>query len=181
MFDTAPETFNENIVECASPSIHTDGDFFLFQNADEGITGELRALIAVENLRFSMNTQGFFQAIHTKRRIHGITNPPTQHSSRIPVHNHRQISKTMCQPNVGDICPPHLIRPGHIDSPEKVGIHLVTRMRLAGIRPRCHSCKAHFSHQSLYFLAINVMICFFKKNHHLATAVERVTCVFFIN
>lgn len=49
IFDGTPESFDKNIVECPPTTIHTDGDFSLFQAIVKGVTRELRSLVRVEN------------------------------------------------------------------------------------------------------------------------------------
>jgi hypothetical protein len=51
IFDAELEPLDEDIVQRLVASIHTNGDFMLFENPSERITGELRALARVENLR----------------------------------------------------------------------------------------------------------------------------------
>ena len=54
VFDAAPEPFHEDVVMVAALSVHADPDAMIFENACEGITGELDTLIGVEDLRRSM-------------------------------------------------------------------------------------------------------------------------------
>ena len=54
IFDAAPEPFHEDVVMVAALSVHADPDAMIFENACEGITGELDTLIGVEDLRRSM-------------------------------------------------------------------------------------------------------------------------------
>ena len=54
VFDAAPEPFHEDVVMVAALSVHADPDAMIFENACEGLTGELDTLIGVEDLRRSM-------------------------------------------------------------------------------------------------------------------------------
>ena len=54
VFDAAPEPFHEDVVMVAALAVHADPDAMLFENACEGLAGELDALIGVEDLRRSM-------------------------------------------------------------------------------------------------------------------------------
>ena len=54
VFDAAPEPFHEDIVMVAALAVHADPDAMLLENACESLTGELDALIGVEDLRRSM-------------------------------------------------------------------------------------------------------------------------------
>ncbi len=66
MFDAAPESLDEDVVEGASPSIHADGYAFSFQYIGEGGAGELRALVAVEDFGRAIVAQGVLQTIDTE-------------------------------------------------------------------------------------------------------------------
>ena len=51
VFDAAPETLNENVVEGPAAAVHADSDAFVFQYTDERCTGKLNALIGVHDFR----------------------------------------------------------------------------------------------------------------------------------
>ena len=51
IFERPPQPLDENVVHTASTPIHTDRDFSGLQLAGEFLAGELRALIAVKDLR----------------------------------------------------------------------------------------------------------------------------------
>ena len=55
---------------------HADGDTVLFEYASECLAVELAALVAVEYLWLAVQAYRFFQAVHTERGIHGVTNAP---------------------------------------------------------------------------------------------------------
>ena len=48
MLHAAPEPLDEDVVERSPPAIHADRHAFSFQYIGESRTGELRALVAVE-------------------------------------------------------------------------------------------------------------------------------------
>src|SRR5215510_2975863 len=51
VFHAAPEPFNEDVVQRTASSVHTNGDFALFENPSERIARKLRTLICIEDLR----------------------------------------------------------------------------------------------------------------------------------
>ena len=55
VLDVAPEPFDEDVVKHASSSIPADDNAFSFQHVGEGLAGELRALVAVEDFRLAMS------------------------------------------------------------------------------------------------------------------------------
>src|SRR4051794_41279079 len=57
IFDGSPESLHEHIVPPGAPAVHADSDGVVDQLAGECGTGELAALIGVEDLRFAMAGQ----------------------------------------------------------------------------------------------------------------------------
>lgn len=57
VFDRAPEAFDERVVERTAAAVHTDSDVALLQRRQEQLTGELRALIGVEDFRLRIGGQ----------------------------------------------------------------------------------------------------------------------------
>lgn len=73
MLETAPESFDENVIQSSPSSIHADADGrILLECSDKRITGELGSLIAVEDLRNSIVTERFLKAVHTKAALHRV-------------------------------------------------------------------------------------------------------------
>jgi hypothetical protein len=65
VLERAPQAFDENIVECASAAIHTDGDAALLERSQEVGRGELRALIGVPD--FGLGRSGTRRAAQPSR------------------------------------------------------------------------------------------------------------------
>jgi hypothetical protein len=63
VFDAAPEALDKHIVAPSPIAIHADGDAILAQDAGEVVTGELAALIGVEDLRSAY-------ALHLRGDLH---------------------------------------------------------------------------------------------------------------
>ena len=51
IFDTAPQPFDEDIVETPTAAIHADADIGILQATGESQRRELRSLIGIEDLR----------------------------------------------------------------------------------------------------------------------------------
>ena len=58
VFDAAPEPLDKDVVQRSTASIHTDGDFALFENIGESAARELNTLIRIEDFR-----RGLFQGL----------------------------------------------------------------------------------------------------------------------
>jgi len=72
VFDAAPESLHENIVMIAALAVHADPDATFFENACEGLTGELDTLIGIKKFRRSMALKSLFQGIDTEIGVHGV-------------------------------------------------------------------------------------------------------------
>ena len=66
IFDRLPEPLNKDIVAPSAFAVHADFDVVLVQDCDEGITGELAALVGVEYLRRAIFSDGLLQGSHAK-------------------------------------------------------------------------------------------------------------------
>ena len=54
VFDRPPQPFDEDVVPPRASAVHADSDPRLPQHAGEGVAGELRTLVAVEDLRLTV-------------------------------------------------------------------------------------------------------------------------------
>jgi hypothetical protein len=61
IFDAASEALDKHIVQPAALAVHADLDPCGFQNACEGLVGELGALVGVEDLRGAIAASGLLQ------------------------------------------------------------------------------------------------------------------------
>lgn len=87
MFEAAPQAFDEHVVQRSTPSIHVDADVrILPDSTDEGLAGELGALVRIEDLRRSVVAECLRQAGDTERTVHGVRQSPGKN----PFGNTRQ-------------------------------------------------------------------------------------------
>ena len=87
----------------------------------------------------------------------------------------------MGQPRIGDVGAPYLVWPGHRHPSQQVGVHLVLRLRLAGIGPRRHPSEAHDLHQPAHLFSIHHPPTASQENHHPAAAIKRMPGVLLID
>src|SRR3954466_363936 len=67
------------------------------------VNGKLGTLVAVEDLRPTVNGQGFLERLDAEGRVHGIGQPPTQHFPAVPVHDRHQVEKPLWHRDVRDL------------------------------------------------------------------------------
>ena len=65
LFDAPPQSLDKDIVQAPTATIHTDPNLIRFQYTRKPRTGEMTALIGIEDVRFFL-LQGFFQAFQTE-------------------------------------------------------------------------------------------------------------------
>src|ERR1700687_4446399 len=63
VFDAAPQPFNEDVVPPGPFAVHADGDAVAGEYAGKGRTGELRALVGVEDFRPAVTRESIFQRL----------------------------------------------------------------------------------------------------------------------
>ena len=102
------------------------------EDAGEVGTGELAALVRIEDLRLTVALQRLLQCFDAKLGMHRVRQPPGQHPARVPVHNRHQIQEPALDRDVGDVVAPSLVRAINYQVFEKVRIDPMLRMRLAG-------------------------------------------------
>jgi hypothetical protein len=61
-WDRAPEPLNEDVVHPSALAVHAAGSSRVAEQASDGVSGQLPALIGVEHLRIVMPRQGFGRA-----------------------------------------------------------------------------------------------------------------------
>src|ERR1044072_6614605 len=82
----APQALDENIVQGAPASIHTDGDAAFFQRRQKLGRGELRTLMRVPDLGLT-EAERAFQFGQAEAGLHRVGQFPTEHEPTEPIHN----------------------------------------------------------------------------------------------
>ena len=99
----APEALYEYVVAPAALAIHADGDLLAVEDVGERRAGELRALVAVEDVRFAMPRQRFFQRLDAEPGIKRDRHPPRQHPPGEPVDDGDEVDEAARHWDVGDV------------------------------------------------------------------------------
>lgn len=73
------------------------------------ITGELAALVGIENLRCAITFNRFCQNVHAESGIQGVRQAPAQNFATIPIHHRDQIEKTFSHGEVTYVGRPDLV------------------------------------------------------------------------
>ena len=170
----APQPFDEHVVQTAPTAIHRAPYPARFQHPGEGHTGELAALIGVEDLRNAATFQRICQRLRAEAGVQRVTQPPGQHPPARPVHHRHQVKEPTLHRNVGDVRAPRLIRALDRNSSQQIGIHAVLRVRYGGPRFAVDRLQPQQTHQPPHPLPTYRHSLARQVTHHLTAAVERV-------
>ena len=72
----SPEPLDEDVVHPPAPAVHADTHLGVAQHAGERETGELTALISIEDFGPPEPGQRFLQRRDTEAGVHGVGQPP---------------------------------------------------------------------------------------------------------
>jgi hypothetical protein len=145
VLDASPEPFGENVVDGASLSVHADLDVPGTEAIEIAVTGEVRSLITVENVRES----GLKSPVHTvkdKRHLERLIQRPGDDIPGIPVDDRHEVHPSVRHADVGDVDAPDMVRILGRDIPEQIGIDLVRKSPFAEIWTRMDPFDSHLSH-----------------------------------
>ena len=66
------ESLHKDVVQCSTPPVHANDNPVRLEYARKRVTGELAALIGVEDLGRSIRTQRLFQTVHTEATLQRV-------------------------------------------------------------------------------------------------------------
>src|SRR4051812_3043232 len=69
VFDAFPQSLDEHVVAPSPFAIHADGDAVVGEDAGKGRTGELRALVGVEDVRPAVTRESILQRLDAEGRL----------------------------------------------------------------------------------------------------------------
>ena len=86
IFQTPPKPLDEDIIHPATTPVHADLDILLLKLGDPLFSGELTALIRVEDLWFATRAaQRLFQCPNAKGAVHGVADFPSENGPAVPM------------------------------------------------------------------------------------------------
>lgn len=130
-------------------AIHGDPDATALEQAGEGVTRKLTALVGIEYRGRAPAGHGLLHGIHAKLHIHGVGQPPSQNLAVVPIDLGEQVHPSFVHAHVGDVNEPDLIGMSHGLMTQQVWVDLVlplmpswqysarTPMRFINVRHAC--------------------------------------------
>jgi hypothetical protein len=85
--DDAPQPLNEHCVTPSPLAVHTDRDAFVGEHAGDGCSGQLPALIGVEDLRLAVAGESLFQRLDAERPLPSCSMAPRRRAAVEPVEH----------------------------------------------------------------------------------------------
>src|SRR6266478_4951088 len=120
-----------------------------------------------------MPGERFLEGLDAELRAERVRQPPRQHGTAHPVHDHRQVEEALGHRDVGDVRAPDLIDPLDRDPAEQVGVDLVGHRWLARARSLVDRHQAGEPHQALDPFAVDDMALGRQPRRHPPRAVIR--------
>src|SRR5438270_10608467 len=72
VFETAPQPLNEDVVHAPALAVHADRDAMPLQGAGKIVTGELAALVGIEDFRSAIALERFLERLYAKIRVQRV-------------------------------------------------------------------------------------------------------------
>src|ERR1700748_2256514 len=85
VLETAPQPLDKDVVHAPALAVHADRDAMPLQDAGEVVTGELAALVGIENLWATMARERFLERLNAKIGVERVGKAPCHHRAAHPV------------------------------------------------------------------------------------------------
>lgn len=172
ILDASPESLHEDVVPAPSPSVPTDSDAFLFESVGEIFTGELRSLIAVEDIRLGVPERSLHSR-DAEEAVQRVGEFPREHVPAEPVHYGHKIDKAVLQPDVGDVGAPHLVGTlyDHVFEQIRISLERLSRPTQSGLG--IDRLQPHCAQQTRHPLVIDGIALSLKHCRHTTDPVKR--------
>ena len=175
----APQSFDENVVDRSSSTVHADRDVLLLETVRKYIAGELRPLVGIENLRLRCR-QCPVQCRNAKGALQRNRYFPRQHIAAEPIHDRHEINKALPQANVGDIAGPNVVGSIILRLRSRYGYILcLKRDPTDGLR--IDSFQHHLLHQPAYPFRVDRVYLLAEPPTHPPDSVKRRPCVLLVD
>ena len=159
VFDALPKPFDKDVVDCSAFAVHADSNGVI-PFCEQGCifkTGELAALVRVNDLRLAIHLNGLFDDLTTPQGGHRVADAPVDHITGVDVYNGAQVHKPSPHRNVCDINGPDLIGSVNDKIPQQVRVNGVLFIFFARIALSVNGLPANQFHESFDPLAIDLM------------------------
>lgn len=155
LFECTEPTFNVGIVHSSAFTIHTDLDLQAFQRLKPMFTGELTALIGVDDLWESVSCDRLVQYLCLYLFVQGVRQGSPHDVTTVHVDDGRQVHEPFVHRDIRDIDGPDLV---DLATTKQIRVYVLRFSQLRQVLARIDRLNAHFAQQSTDSLHIVPMV-----------------------
>ena len=142
----AEPTLNHDVVGPAALSVHALADMEFLQKLPVILTGELAALVRVQDARYTELFHRLAYRFQNRLGGQGVRQPPPHNLSAVPVDDGGQVHMALVHLDIGNVNGPDLIRElRHVVS-EQIRHNSLLKVSLGEIRLRVYRADTHLFH-----------------------------------
>ena len=166
VFQRSPEPFDPYIVQGSSLAVHRDlYPLGLEVLGPEG-TGVLAALVRVQDLRFTVRSNGFLQDFPAPGGGQRVADAPSDDFTAVYIHDCSQIHKAVTHRDVGDIRTTDLIRAGYCQTFQQIRFNEHLHAGLGQVFPPVDRLPSHDLQQAPDSLGTNRIVFCDQEQHN---------------
>src|SRR5947207_2927636 len=171
VFEASPQSLHEDVVHAAALAVHADRYAVALQRAGEVVTGELAALVSIENLGSTVPGERFLERLDTKLSTERVQQPPRQYGAAHPVHHDDEVKEALGHRDIGNSEHQTWLTRSIVMPPSRYGVDFVRRSCLARARSLVDRHQRHEPYQTLHPFAIDDMALGGQPRRHPARTV----------
>lgn len=179
ILDRPPKPFHKNVVQCPAAPVHADFDALVQQRLGEAGSGELRALVGVEDFALPSFDQ-VADRLDAEISIQSRAQCPVQDVAAVPVHHRHQVHETRRQPDVSDVGAPHLVAAVNQKAAQQVRVDPMFRVPRDGVRLLVYRLQPHLPQQAPDSLGVGPMTQLAQMRRHFQHAITGCPGILFV-
>ena len=176
VFEGPEPAFYLDVVCPATLTVHALTNIVVLQEVFVLLTGELAALIRIQNLRLC-HAECLLAGLNAGSGVKSVIQLPADNTAAVPVDNGCQKQESVFHLDVGDINRPCLVRPCDIRIAEKVRHNRRSLLALGEVWLWIDWIYRHFRHPAPGLLSSDLISTLLQLCRHLAGSPGGVICV----
>jgi hypothetical protein len=181
LFECPPKSFDINIVKSPASTVHAYCYSLSFKVLYPYWAGELRALVGVQYLRFSVFSNSLLKHLKTTFCTKCVRKAPPYNVTAVNVDNCSKVKEAMLHWDICNINTPNVIGMGYLQPPELIRMNVFCKSQLAQIPSWVDCHHAHLPQKSSYPLGTNQYAKCLYKVHHAKNSLSRMLKILLIH